>query len=126
MKRKILINFFSAILFYLAHKSYFIFFKNIFLFTELIHFSMLFLSLAFCGLFFVAINFFSKKAANVFLILNTTKAILIIFVVVFLFFEFFTTNKLLLLHLFIVYFFYLFLDVKFVLSTQKNDVKKTT
>ena len=126
MKRIIAINFFSIILFYLTHKIYFIFFCNIVLFTELIHASMLVLSLVFCSLFIAAIKFFSNKIANVFLILNTLKAFLIIFIVVFLFFEFFTTNKLLLLHLFIVYFFYLFLDVRFVLSTLKKDVKKTT
>ena len=126
MKRITAINFFSAILFYLTHKIYFIFFCNIVLFTELIHASMLVLSLVFCSLFIAAIKFFSNKAANVFLILNTIKAFLVIFIVVFLFFEFFTNNKLLLLHLFIVYFFYLFLDVKFVLSTLKKDVKKTT
>ena len=126
MKRIIAINFFSAILFYLTHKIYFIFFCNVVLFTELIHASMLVLSLVFCSLFIAAIKFFSNKAANVFLILNTIKAFLIIFIVVFLFFEFFTTNKLLLLHLFIVYFFYLFLDVRLVLSTLKKDIKKTT
>ena len=126
MKRIIAINFFSAILFYLTHKIYFIFFCNVVLFTELIHASMLVLSLVFCSLFIAVIKFFSNKIANVFLILNTIKAFLIIFIVVFLFFEFFTTNKLLLLHLFIVYFFYLFLDVRFVLSTLKKDVKKTT
>ncbi len=126
MKRIIAINFFSAILFYLTHKIYFIFFCNVVLFTELIHASMLVLSLVFCSLFIAAIKFFSNKTANVFLILNTIKAFLIIFIVVFLFFEFFTTNKLLLLHLFIVYFFYLFLDVRFVLSTLKKDIKKTT
>lgn len=126
MKRITAINFFSAILFYLIHKIYFIFFCNVILFIELIHASMLVLSLVFCSLFIAAIKFFSNKAENIFLILNTIKAFLIIFIVVFLFFEFFTTNKLLLLHLFIVYFFYLFLDVKFVLSTLKKDVKKTT
>ena len=126
MKRIIAINFFSAILFYLTHKINFIFYCNVVLFTELIHASMLVLSLVFCSLFFAVIKFFSNKTANVFLILNTIKAFLIIFIVVFLFFEFFTTNKILLLHLFIVYFLYLFLDVRFVLSTLKKDIKKTT
>tara|TARA_B100000927_G_scaffold187378_1_gene150869 strand:+ start:707 stop:1087 length:381 start_codon:yes stop_codon:yes gene_type:complete len=126
MKRTTTINFFSAILFYLTHKVYFIFFCNVVLFAELVHASMLVLSLFFCSLFFIAINFFSNKAPNIFLVLNTIKAFLIIYVVVFLFFEFFTTNKLLLLHLFIVYFFYLFLDLKFVTSILKKDVKKTT